>query len=86
MIDFFVLQLSVLLFALVIDAFIGEPPAPLHPVVWMGKVISLFEPRLYSGSTRQQRIKGTLVAMFTIVPFYNSHNTFSNRWIQSYEG
>ena len=69
MIDFFVLQLAVLLFALVIDAFIGEPPAPLHPVVWMGKVISSFEPRLYSGSTTHQRAKGTLAAMFTIVLF-----------------
>jgi adenosylcobinamide-phosphate synthase len=69
MIDFFLLQVSILFFALMIDAFIGEPPAPLHPVVWMGKVISLCEPRLYSGSARQQRIKGTLAAMCTISLF-----------------
>ncbi len=69
MIDFFVLQLSVLLFALAIDAFIGEPPALFHPVIWMGKVISSFEPRLYSGSTKRQRTKGTLAAMFAIFLF-----------------
>lgn len=30
-----------LLLALVIDLILGEPPAVAHPVVWMGKVISL---------------------------------------------
>jgi adenosylcobinamide-phosphate synthase len=69
MIDLFVLQVSILLVALTIDTFIGEPPDALHPVVWMGKVISFFEPRLYSGSKRQQRIKGTLAAIFTIFLF-----------------
>lgn len=69
MIDLFVLQISILLFALMIDRFVGEPPVPFHPVVWMGKVISFFEPRLYSGSKRRQRIKGTLAAIFTIFLF-----------------
>lgn len=69
MIELFVLQVSILLFALMIDTIVGEPPDPFHPVVWMGKVISFFEPTLYSGSKRRQRIKGTLAAIFTIFLF-----------------
>lgn len=29
--------------ALLVDAVFGEPPEPLHPVVWMGSVISIVE-------------------------------------------
>ncbi|MBO8179083.1 MAG: cobalamin biosynthesis protein CobD [Archaeoglobus sp.] len=36
-------EIAVLLSALVLDFFIAEPPALLHPVVWFGKLISLFE-------------------------------------------
>ena len=35
--------LFVLLLALAIDASLGEPPRAIHPVVWMGKIISLLE-------------------------------------------
>ena len=69
MIDLIVLQVSILLFALMIDTFVGEPPVPFHPVVWIGKVISFFEPTLYLGSKRRQRVKGTLAAIFTIFLF-----------------
>ena len=69
MIDLFVLQVLILLFALMIDTYVGEPPALFHPVVWMGKVISSFEPKLYSGSKRRQKIKGTLAAILTIFLF-----------------
>src|SRR5947209_7992168 len=33
--------LAILAAALVIDGLFGEYPAPLHPVVWLGKAISL---------------------------------------------
>ncbi|MDO8691268.1 MAG: adenosylcobinamide-phosphate synthase CbiB, partial [Dehalococcoidia bacterium] len=36
-------NLAVLLLAVAWDLALGEPPAPLHPVVWMGKAISLLE-------------------------------------------
>ncbi|MDQ3793174.1 MAG: cobalamin biosynthesis protein, partial [Actinomycetota bacterium] len=29
--------------ALLLDALFGEPPASLHPTVWMGRAISAFE-------------------------------------------
>lgn len=35
--------LFILLLALVIDVLLGEPPRVMHPVVWMGKVISFSE-------------------------------------------
>jgi len=33
---------KVLLLAVIIDILFGEPPAFLHPVVWMGKIINFF--------------------------------------------
>nr|WP_269850483.1 cobalamin biosynthesis protein [Methanosarcina horonobensis] len=33
----------VLLLAAVIDIVFGEPPAAVHPVVWIGKLINFFE-------------------------------------------
>jgi len=35
--------LFILLLALVIDILFGEPPRVIHPVVWMGKVISFWQ-------------------------------------------
>jgi adenosylcobinamide-phosphate synthase len=34
---------KVLLLALALDALLGEPPAPLHPVVWMGRLLAALE-------------------------------------------
>ena len=36
-------NIIILVLALAIDLAFGEPPAPLHPVVWMGKLISFGE-------------------------------------------
>ena len=36
-----VTPLAILAGALLLDHFLGEYPAPLHPVVWMGKLVSL---------------------------------------------
>lgn len=41
--------LALLLFAVAWDLALGEPPAPLHPVVWMGKVVSFLEKRAPEG-------------------------------------
>ncbi len=37
------LDLAVLVVAVALDAMVGEVPAPVHPVVWMGKLISRLE-------------------------------------------
>ncbi|HEY9204777.1 MAG TPA: cobalamin biosynthesis protein [Candidatus Methanoperedens sp.] len=40
---------QVLIVALLFDIILGEPPAFIHPVVWMGKLIGLFVHRAPSG-------------------------------------
>jgi adenosylcobinamide-phosphate synthase len=37
------LGLTVFLLAVAFDLFVGEPPASIHPVVWIGKLISLLQ-------------------------------------------
>jgi adenosylcobinamide-phosphate synthase len=59
----------VLLLALVIDQALGEPPNPVHPVVWMGKLIALFM-RWGGGRSRVvQFLYGLFVSLFTIGVF-----------------
>ena len=41
--DAFALNALVILLAVALDLLLPEPPAPVHPVVWMGKAISAFE-------------------------------------------
>jgi adenosylcobinamide-phosphate synthase len=58
-----------LILALFIDLLLGEPPALIHPVVWMGKMISL----LTRGGTRHapvlQFVLGLGVTLFIIALF-----------------
>ncbi len=55
--------------ALLVDRFIGEPPNALHPVVWMGKVISFFDRRISRGHPRRERFYGALMALTVILLF-----------------
>jgi adenosylcobinamide-phosphate synthase len=63
------LQILILAIALIFDTFVGEPPTQMHPVVWMGRIVESLEKRLYKGSKRAQRLKGTIVAIAVIVSF-----------------
>ena len=47
--------LFVLLGALLWDRVLGEPPAAMHPVVWMGKVIAWADRRASRGARRSPR-------------------------------
>ncbi|MBC7085872.1 MAG: cobalamin biosynthesis protein [Methanomethylovorans sp.] len=51
---------SVLLLAFIIDLVAGEPPFALHPVVWMGKLISFFKEKVPS---RNKRLYGIFMAL-----------------------
>lgn len=55
--------------ALLIDRFVGEPPNALHPVVWMGKVISFFDRRISRGHPRRERSLGIMMATAVILLF-----------------
>ena len=70
--------LFVLLLALVLDLLLGEPPRAIHPVVWMGKVISFlkkFAPgsskssSSTGGGRKRQLIYGGVMVLFTVCIF-----------------
>jgi adenosylcobinamide-phosphate synthase len=49
--------------ALLLDALCGEPPAALHPTVWMGRAISAYEKRaLLTKSPLARRLAGVVLA------------------------
>ena len=50
------------LLALLVDALWGEPPAPLHPVVWMGKALGWWGARLAPPSPQARDFKGFWLA------------------------
>lgn len=52
---------EVLILAVLIDIIIGEPPAFLHPVVWMGKLISLF---VVNAPSNHRKFYGFLMVFF----------------------
>ena len=45
------------------DRLMGEPPAAIHPVVWMGRVISACEKRVKRGSPASQLLQGAAIAV-----------------------
>ena len=58
--------LIILSLALAIDLVSGEPPRVIHPVVWMGKVTSLWERGGIGQRPLAQFIYGTGMALVTI--------------------
>ena len=66
--------LLILAIALAIDLVLGEPPRIIHPVVWMGKVISFLEARDIGRRPLAQFIYGIVITLFIIglftVPAY----------------
>ena len=57
-------EISILLLAVAIDQILGEPPAIIHPVVWMGKVIAVLEK--LSPSLDSTNIKGRVSPSFDL--------------------
>lgn len=62
-------NLVVLPLALAIDLAIGEYPRPLHPVVWMGRVISWGLKLAPKKGNKTRFIYGTFMVVFTIALF-----------------
>ncbi|MDP3879449.1 MAG: cobalamin biosynthesis protein [Dehalococcoidales bacterium] len=58
--------LAVFFVALVIDLVLGEPPRPIHPVVWMGRVTSFLEKGGWGRSPRRQFVYGAGMTLFLI--------------------
>jgi adenosylcobinamide-phosphate synthase len=66
--------LYILLLAVVLDLALGEPPGAIHPVVWMGKVVSLLTKGADRWSPRLQFLYGLVLTLVTVgvfvVPVY----------------
>lgn len=62
-------NMIVLLIALAIDLTLGEFPRPMHPVVWLGKVISLESRVAPRQGRRAQLVYGTGMVILTIALF-----------------
>ena len=54
---------KVLLLAILFDILFGEPPAFIHPVVWMGKLIGLFAG---AAPYRHRRMYGVFMVIFCV--------------------
>ena len=54
----------VLLLAAAIDIFLGEPPAAVHPVVWIGKLINFFK---NAAPKTQRKLYGVLMALCCVL-------------------
>ena len=66
------IQALILVIALLLDKFLGEPHAALHPVVWIGALIARSESHLMVGDRTSQRLRGlfiplAIIAFFTFV-------------------
>jgi len=59
----------ILLLALAYDLLLGEPPAALHPVVWMGRVISLLERGAPAQNVVFQLAYGTFMVALCLAVF-----------------
>jgi adenosylcobinamide-phosphate synthase len=59
------LALATVLLAALIDVTLGEPPIALHPVVWMGKLISALERRRPRGRPGAEFAYGVLIVVVT---------------------
>ena len=55
--------------ALILDLTLGEPPNVIHPVAWMGRVISLMERGNKSSSRTVQFVYGVVMVLFTMAIF-----------------
>ncbi|MFU8768005.1 MAG: cobalamin biosynthesis protein [Candidatus Methanoperedens sp.] len=56
--------MQALVLAFVFDIIIGEPPAVIHPVVWMGKLVTLF---VEKAPQNHRKLYGFLMALSCIV-------------------
>jgi adenosylcobinamide-phosphate synthase len=59
----------ILISAFLLDLIWGEPPAVLHPVVYMGRLIGFFEKYFFKGSTFFQFLLGACLSLLVIATF-----------------
>ena len=67
----------IILGALIFDKLIGEPPEKIHPVVWIGKIISFLE-RLFNSTYSKNKVRdfifGSIITLvILLIVFLISH-------------
>ena len=67
--SFLIDSILILLIALLIDFIFGEVPDRIHPTVWMGKVITLLKPRMRDVNPIDEKLNGSLLALFVMTLF-----------------
>lgn len=65
LLNLFSINLFILLGAIILDVLFGEPPSKLHPVVYIGKVITFFEQLYYP--MKNKRMGGLLLVISTLI-------------------
>ena len=65
----FLESIIVLCLALTIDQIFGEPPDPVHPTVWMGKVIAFLRAKLRSKDPKVEKFNGILLSVVSTAIF-----------------
>ncbi|MCL5264452.1 MAG: cobalamin biosynthesis protein [Chloroflexi bacterium] len=75
-------EIAMLLFALVIDQLLGEPPSSLHPVVWIGKSISLLERRAPRGAMMQ--LAYGVFVLVVVVGLFASSTYLLLAWLRAW--
>ncbi|MEM4649633.1 MAG: cobalamin biosynthesis protein [Candidatus Bathyarchaeia archaeon] len=68
----FIENLFILGLAFIIDFLFGEPPALVHPTVWMGRFISFLKPKFKSLNSKRERINGVLIWFLCFLIFIPS--------------
>lgn len=59
----------VIILALLIDLIFSEPPDPVHPTVWMGRLIAMLKPKAKGKSPKAEKFKGSLLCLFVTASF-----------------
>lgn len=65
----FFTPLLVVALALLIDLVFSEPPDPVHPTVWMGRLIAFLKPKAKGKSPKAEKFKGLLLCLFVTSSF-----------------
>ncbi|MCS7095801.1 MAG: cobalamin biosynthesis protein [Nitrososphaerota archaeon] len=65
----FLTSLIIIALAFLIDLLFGEPPDPVHPTVWMGKLIASLKPKAKGGNPKAEKFKGLLLCLFVTASF-----------------
>ena len=72
----------ILLVALAVEFSVGDPPNAIHPVAWLGKIISFFERFGFRGGKTYQFFYGALLTLILMLSVATA-TWFIVQWLQS---